>query len=107
MLSLTRGPRVRIRLPPAAIFCELTFGCASRDGGRRLRLLTFHMADVLGRAGQISDGLAAIAEAIVRAERSEERWAATELLRPRRTFARALLWSGGRARRAVGEERMS
>ena len=26
--------------------------------------------------------------------------------RPRRPFARALLWSGGRARRAVGEERI-
>jgi len=39
------------------------------------------MAEALGRAGQIADGLAAIEEAIVRSERSEERWATAELLR--------------------------
>jgi predicted ATPase len=39
------------------------------------------MAEALGRAGQIADGLAAIEEAIVRSERSEERWAIAELLR--------------------------
>jgi predicted ATPase len=45
------------------------------------RLFTFLMAEGLGRAGQIADGLAAIEEAIVRSERSEERWATAELLR--------------------------
>ena len=35
------------------------------------------------------------------------RWLYRADCRPRRPFARALLWSGGRARRAVGEERMS
>ena len=39
------------------------------------------MAEALGRSGQIADGLAAIEEAIVRSERSEERWAIAELLR--------------------------
>jgi predicted ATPase/DNA-binding winged helix-turn-helix (wHTH) protein len=68
------------------------------DLGRGLRLLragfaepgaagsvpqffTFLMAEALGRAGQIADGLAAIEEAIVRSERSEERWVIAELLR--------------------------
>ena len=45
------------------------------------RFFTFLMAEALGRAGQIADGLAAIEEAIVRSERSEERWATAELLR--------------------------
>ena len=39
------------------------------------------MAEALGRAGQIADGLAAIEEAIARSERSEERWVIAELLR--------------------------
>jgi predicted ATPase len=45
------------------------------------RHFRFLMAEALGRAGQIADGLAAIEEAIVRSERSEERWATAELLR--------------------------
>jgi predicted ATPase len=45
------------------------------------RHFRFLMAEALGRAGQIADGLAAIEEAIVRSERSEERWAIAELLR--------------------------
>ena len=45
------------------------------------RFFTFRMAEALGRAGQIADGLAAIEEAIVSSERSEERWATAELLR--------------------------
>ena len=39
------------------------------------------MAEALGRAGQIADGLAAIEEAIERAEHTEERWLFAELLR--------------------------
>jgi predicted ATPase len=35
----------------------------------------------LGRAGQIDEGLTAIEEAIVRSERTEERWATAEMLR--------------------------
>src|ERR1700731_1739113 len=45
------------------------------------RFFTFRMAEALGRVGQIPDGLAAIEEAIVSSERSEERWATAELLR--------------------------
>jgi predicted ATPase len=44
-------------------------------------LFRFVMAEALGRAGQIADGLAAIEEEIVDSERSEERWATAELLR--------------------------
>jgi predicted ATPase len=39
------------------------------------------MAEALGRAGQIADGLAAIAEAIEQSERTDERWAIAEMLR--------------------------
>lgn len=45
------------------------------------RLFSFLVAEALGRAGQITDGLAAIEEAIGRSERSGERWATAELLR--------------------------
>jgi len=45
------------------------------------RFFTFLMAEALGRAGQIADGLAAIEEVIVRSERSEEHWPTAELLR--------------------------
>ena len=38
-------------------------------------------AGASGRAGQIADGLTAIEEAIVRSERTEERWATAEMLR--------------------------
>jgi predicted ATPase len=39
------------------------------------------MAEALGRAGQIADGLAAIDEGIERCERTEEHWVMSELLR--------------------------
>ena len=45
------------------------------------RHFTFLIAEGLGQAGQTAEGLATIEEAIVRSERSEERWAAAELLR--------------------------
>jgi tetratricopeptide (TPR) repeat protein len=49
--------------------------------GSAPRYFTFLMAEALGRAGQIADGLAAIEEAIVHSERTEERWATAEMLR--------------------------
>src|SRR6202040_1389027 len=49
--------------------------------GSAPRLFTFLMAEALGRAGQIADGLAAIEEAIVRSDCTEERWATAEMLR--------------------------
>lgn len=45
------------------------------------RFFTRLMAETLGRAGQVVDGLVAIEEAIVHSERSEERWLIAELLR--------------------------
>jgi predicted ATPase len=47
------------------------------------RLIPFlsEMAEALGRAGQIADGLAAIEEAIEHCGRTEEHWAMSELLR--------------------------
>jgi predicted ATPase/DNA-binding winged helix-turn-helix (wHTH) protein len=45
------------------------------------RFFTFLLAEALGRARQIADGLAAIEEAIVSSEESEERWATAELVR--------------------------
>jgi predicted ATPase len=51
--------------------------------GEAYRFLPFlsEMAEALGRAGQIADGLVKIEEAIARSERTEERWAIAELLR--------------------------
>jgi predicted ATPase len=45
------------------------------------RFFSFLVAEALGRAGQITDGLAAIEEAIVRSERTGECWATAEMLR--------------------------
>jgi predicted ATPase/DNA-binding winged helix-turn-helix (wHTH) protein len=53
------------------------------SAGAAPRFFTFLMAEAMGRAGQIADGLAAIEEAIVHSNRSEERWAIAELLRIR------------------------
>jgi predicted ATPase len=45
------------------------------------QFFTSLLAEALGRAGQIADGLAAIEEAIGRSEPTEERWAIAEFLR--------------------------
>jgi predicted ATPase/DNA-binding winged helix-turn-helix (wHTH) protein len=45
------------------------------------RLIAILMAEALGRAGHITEGLAAIEEAILRAERTEERYTMAELMR--------------------------
>jgi predicted ATPase len=46
-----------------------------------MRLIAFQMAEALGYAGQVADGLAAIEEAIARSEHTDERWLMAELLR--------------------------
>lgn len=46
-----------------------------------LRLIAFQMAEALGCAGQIADGLAVVDEAINRCEHSDERWQIAELRR--------------------------
>jgi predicted ATPase/DNA-binding winged helix-turn-helix (wHTH) protein len=53
------------------------FGEANTD----LRLQTFLMAEALGAAGQIADGLAAVDQALAWSERTEERWPIAEFLR--------------------------
>jgi predicted ATPase len=65
------------------------------------QFFTFLMAEALGHAGQIADGLAAIEEAIVRSERNEERWAIAELLRIR---GELLLLQGGSEAAATAED---
>ena len=59
-----------------------------RDDFRRTRrsrvrraVVCVRLTAASGRAGQIADGLAAIEEAIVRSEHTEERWVIAELLR--------------------------
>jgi predicted ATPase len=47
----------------------------------RFSLFLSEMAEALGRAGQIADGLAEIDEAIERCQRTEEHWVMSELLR--------------------------
>jgi tetratricopeptide (TPR) repeat protein len=59
------------------------------------------MAEALGRAGQIADGLAAIDEAIERCERTEEHWVMSELLRIK---GELLLLQGAPGAAAVAED---
>jgi predicted ATPase len=59
------------------------------------------MAEALGRAGQIADGLAAIDEAIERCERTEEHWVMSELLRIK---GELLLSQGAPAAAAAAED---
>src|ERR1700730_17783079 len=49
--------------------------------GNAARLIGFLISAASGHAGQIADGLAAVGEAIVRSEHTEERWLNAELLR--------------------------
>jgi predicted ATPase len=75
MLAIHRGdPSTGLRLLRAG-FDE------PGGGGGVPRFFALLMAEALGRAGQIADGLAAIEEAIEQSERTEERWATAELLR--------------------------
>jgi hypothetical protein len=69
--------------------------------GSAPRLFTFVMAEALGRAGQIAGGRAAIEEAIVRSERTEERWVIAELLRIK---SELLLLQGGSGAAAAAED---
>jgi tetratricopeptide (TPR) repeat protein len=74
VLAIQRGDlTIGLRLLRSA-FAEP--GAAGSD-----QFFTFFVAEALGRAGQIADGLAEIQEAITRSERSDERWVFAELLR--------------------------
>jgi predicted ATPase/DNA-binding winged helix-turn-helix (wHTH) protein len=57
-----------------------TFG-EPAAAGLAPRLISFLVAAASGHAGQIADGLPEIEEAIMRSERTEERWLVAELLR--------------------------
>jgi predicted ATPase len=46
-----------------------------------IRTITFVMAEALAQAGEISEGLAVVEEAIVQSEHTEERWRIAWLLR--------------------------
>jgi predicted ATPase len=50
-------------------------------GGAVPRFFALLMAEALGRAGRIGDGLAAIADAIKQSERTDELWAIAEMMR--------------------------
>jgi predicted ATPase len=56
---------------------------AGFEASTDIRFIPFlsEMAEALGRAGQLADGLVTIEQAIARSERSEERWAIAEFLR--------------------------
>jgi predicted ATPase/DNA-binding winged helix-turn-helix (wHTH) protein len=58
------------------------------------------LAEGLGRAGQIAEGLKAIDEALARSERNEDRWCVAELLRIRGAL---LLLQGGSGAAAAAE----
>ena len=59
------------------------------------------MAEALGRAGQIADGLVEIEEAIERCHRTEEHWVMSELLRIK---SELLLLHGAPAAEAAAED---
>ena len=68
-----------------------------------LRFLTFvsEIAEALGRAGQIADGLALIDEAIDRCQSTEEHWVTSELLRIK---GELVLLQGAEGAAAVAED---
>jgi len=66
-----------------------------------LRLVKLLVAETLGHAGQIADGLTAIEEVIDHSERSEERWLTAELLRVK---GELLLLQGGPTAAAAAED---
>ncbi len=57
------------------------FDAFDESGSTVFRFIAFLLAEALGRAGHIAEGLATIEEAIARSERTEEYWAMAELLR--------------------------
>jgi predicted ATPase len=66
-----------------------------------MRLITFVMAEALGHAGQISEGLAVVEEAIDHSERTEERGTFAELLRVK---GELLLLQGAQGAVAAAED---
>jgi predicted ATPase len=79
----------------------LRFGMNERTRSPSLRLMTFLMAEALGRTGQIVDGLATIEAALSWTERSEDHWAIAELLRVK---GELLLLQGAPSAAAAAED---
>jgi predicted ATPase/DNA-binding winged helix-turn-helix (wHTH) protein len=75
----------------------------SPEAGFQPRFTWFlgELAEGLGRAGQIAEGLDAIDEALTRSERNEERWCVAELLRIK---GELLLLQGGSGAAAAAED---
>jgi predicted ATPase len=67
----------------------------------RFSLFLSEIAEALGRAGQIADGLAEIDEAIERCQRTEEHWVISELLRIK---SELLLLRGATAAASAAED---
>jgi predicted ATPase len=65
------------------------------------RLIRFLMAEALGRAGRIAEGLAAVDEALAWAERTGGRWAISEVLRLK---GELFLLQGAQGATAVAED---
>jgi len=61
--------------------CFKEFGETGLAAPRFMRFAAIYMAEALGLAGQIADGLVAIENAIGRAERTSELWDFPELMR--------------------------
>jgi hypothetical protein len=82
-----KASATREYLPSSAAISAADYDCCAPVSTNQVRpgpsprVFSFVMAEALGRARQIAEGLAAIEKAIVRSERSEERWATAELLR--------------------------
>jgi predicted ATPase len=81
--------RTALAQPPGAVF-QPRFTCFLRE-----------LAEGLGRAGQIAEGLEAIDEALARSGRDEDHWCVAELLRIR---GELLLLHGGSGAAAAAED---
>ena len=63
--------------------CFEELGSSGIAAPRFLRFAAVHMADALGQAGRVPNGLAAIDEAMARAEHTKELWELPEMMRIR------------------------
>ncbi|MEJ0003654.1 MAG: winged helix-turn-helix domain-containing protein [Pararobbsia sp.] len=71
------------------------------NAGSRFFLFQGELAQALGRVGQVDEGLAALEEALARADETEERWSVAELLRIK---GELLLLRGAPDARATAED---
>jgi predicted ATPase len=81
--------------------CYEELGETGITAPRFMRFAAGDMAEALGRAGQIADGIAAVDDAIARADRTKELWQFAELLRVK---GEVLLLPGGFRDAAAAED---